>query len=1045
MSNRFSQNVLITLLLYCALAIAFVVYVHAEKSIDRANEQRLHAINLAQELRNSSDDLTRMARSYVITGDAKYKRIYQHILDVRNGLAPRPSEIVSISSDWLMTEPLPAHTDQQLPAQPLLDRMQLGGFSPQELQLLRQSKMSSDNLAKLEFHAMDMIKEGVDTPFSVKLAAVEQLYSPEYNRAKGEIMDPILEVNRMVIKRTTAEVESAEKTALILRWFFIALAVGLILLLVRTYSSLRRVLGTSPHLLYEKISRIGEGNFETPISISEPQKNSVLDWLAQTQSRLAQLDQTRAQHEQKINRITKLYAALSQCNQAIVRCKDEQSLFEQICEDAVRFGGMKMAWIGKLNPETLQVEPVACFGSGSDYIKDIDISMDESKPSGQGPTGMAMRSGRPFWAQDFSHDPRFKLWHERGKIYGWQSTASLPIFKGQQVVGAFNIYSDEYEAFDEAEQNLLTEMATDISFALDNFHRESLRIKAEESQAETYLRLEKITNHVPGMVYQCRRQPDGSLSYPFASSGVKKIYHLDPVAIKQDATSSLEMIYPDDRKGVLASIKKSADTLQPWHYEYRVTHEGQIQWLRGLATPERESDGAVLFTGFISDITEEKNTEDRIANLVHFDSLTGLPNRTLLVEHAEYAIQQARQKNQSLTLMFIDLDHFKNINESLGHGIGDELLISVANRILSLIRPHDTLSRQGGDEFTLLAPACDADQATRLAKRLIEEFKKPFIIDQQEINITLSIGIVQYPEDGLNFVDLSRHADIALYQSKSSGRNIFRFFTDEMQAYSHRLMKVDSALRKALQEKQFHLLYQPQIDLKTRRVIGAEALIRWTHPELGIVAPNEFIPIAEENGQILPIGEWVLREATRTVKDWLQWAVPDFVIAVNLSAVQFRQQQLPTMILNILHETGLPLPHLELELTESVAMENPDKAKMMMDTLNHHHIKLSMDDFGTGYSSLSYLKRFKLYKLKIDQSFVREMTTDAEDRAIVSTIINMAKTLDLVTIAEGVETEAQLNLLTEMGCHECQGYLTGKPMSPNEFQALLIAQAAQAK
>lgn len=1041
MNNRFSQNVLITLLLYCALAIAFVVYVHAEKSIDRAHEQRLHAINLAQELRNSSDDLTRMARSYVITGDAKYKRIYQHILDVRNGLAPRPSDTLRISSDWLMTDPSLARTDQQLPAQPLLDRMQLAGFSPQELQLLKQSKISSDNLAQLEFHAMSMITDGVNTPFSIKYSAAEQLYSPEYNRAKEGIIGPILEVNHMIAKRTTAEVESAERTALILRWLFIVLAIGLILLLIRTYTSLRRVLGTSPHLLYEKISCIGEGDFETPISISPSQKNSVLDWLAQTQSRLTQLDQTRAQHEHKINRITKLYAALSQCNQAIVRCKDEQSLFEQICEDAVRFGGMKMAWIGKLNTETLQVEPVACFGSGSDYVKDIDISMDESKPSGQGPTGMAMRSGQPFWAQNLSHDPRFKPWQERGKIYGWQSSASLPIFRGKQVVGAFNMYSDDYEAFDEAEQNLLSEMATDISFALDNFQRESQRIKAVEAQAEALSRLEKIATHIPGMVYQCRRRADGSLSYPFASPGVWQIFHLEPAAIQHDATEALKKIHPDDLKGVLSTIEKSATALRPWHHEFRVVDDGKIKWLRGLATPEKEEDGSVLCTGFISDITEEKNTEDRIAKLAHFDSLTGLPNRSLLVEHAEYAIQQAQQKNQSLTLMYIDLDHFKNINESLGHDVGDELLIGVANRILSLIRPHDTLSRQGGDEFTLLAPACDADQATLMATRLIEEFKKPFNIDQQEINITLSIGIVQYPEDGLNFVDLSRHADIALYQSKSSGRNIFRFFTDEMQAYSHRLMKVDSALRKALHEQQFHLLYQPQIDLKTRRIIGAEALIRWTHPELGIVAPNEFIPIAEGNGQILPIGEWVLREATRTVKDWLQWAVPDFVIAVNLSAVQFRQQQLPSMILNILQETGLPLPHLELELTESVAMENPDKAKMMMDTLNQHHIKLSMDDFGTGYSSLSYLKRFKLYKLKIDQSFVREMTTDAEDRAIVSTIINMAKTLDLVTIAEGVETEAQLNLLTELGCHECQGYLTGKPLAADEFLALLIAQA----
>jgi diguanylate cyclase (GGDEF)-like protein len=1041
-NNRFSQNVFITLLLYCVLAIAFVIYVHAEKSIDLANEQRLNAINLVQELRQSSDDLTRMARTYVITGEPKFKRIYQHILDIRDGVSPHPVENPGIASDWLMDEPLTAQPRKgKQSTLSLLSRMRDAGFTHQELLLLTLSKRASDDLSNLEWRAMGMITEGENTPSATKLAAAQLLYSSAYNRAKIGIMNPIQEVDRMVVTRTTQQVQSAERTALYLRWFFIALAISLILLLMRTYKSLKNVLGTSPHHLFEKISRIGDGDFKTPISTSPIPKNSVLDWLSQTQNRLASLDDLREKHEEKINRITKLYAALSQCNQAIVRCQDEHTLFNQICQDAVRFGGMKLAWIGKLNTQTLQIEPVAYFGSGSEYIQDIDVSLDEEKPSGQGPIGMAMRSGQPFWVQDFIQEDRLAPWHERGKEQGWQAMAALPIFCDQVVVGSFNIYTDERHAFDEAEKNLLTEMATDIGFAMDNFHREALRLNAEAAQIETFMRLEKIANHVPGMVFQCRHRPDGKLSFPFASSGVRQIYHLEPGDIKDDATAALSKIHPDDIKGVLASIEKAATGLTPWHYEYRVVHGKHIQWLRGLSTPEREADGSTLCTGFISDITEEKKTEERIARLVHFDSLTGLPNRTLLLEHAEYAIEQAQRKDQSLTLMFIDLDHFKNINESLGHGVGDELLVSVANRILSMIRPHDTLSRQGGDEFALLAPICDTDQASRLAKRLIEQFEKPFAIEQQEINITLSIGIAQYPEDGLNFVDLSRHAEIALYQSKSSGRNTFRFFTDEMQAYSHRLMKVESALRRALQEKQFHLLYQPQIDLKTRRIIGAEALIRWRHPELGLIPPNEFIPIAEENGLILPIGDWVLREATSTVKGWLQWAPSDFVIAVNLSAVQFRQQQLPDMILKILHETGLPLPHLELELTESVAMENPDKAKSMMDTLNHHHIKLSMDDFGTGYSSLSYLKRFKLYKLKIDQSFIREMTTDAEDRAIVSTIINMAKTLDLVTIAEGVETEAQLNLLTALECNECQGYLTGKPMTPDAFQALLVAQA----
>lgn len=437
------------------------------------------------------------------------------------------------------------------------------------------------------------------------------------------------------------------------------------------------------------------------------------------------------------------------------------------------------------------------------------------------------------------------------------------------------------------------------------------------------------------------------------------------------------------------------------------------------------------------DITQQRLAQDRIQRLAHFDPLTGLPNRVLLAERAQRHIAEEQVRGGSLAMLFVDLDHFKNVNDSLGHRIGDILLVAVARRLEALVQTNDTVARLGGDEFLLLLPATTAAQAAEVANKLLAAVSQPFQVDPYELTTTLSIGIAMYPADGDTFDTLYQRADAAMYRAKQGGRNRHGFFTADLEARTARMLQIENALRRGLERNQFQLHYQPQVSLATRQVVGAEALLRWHHPELGNVSPAEFIPVAESSGMIVAIGEWVLRTAVQDAKRWLDLQLPLRAVSVNLSAVQFRHPQLPEMVTRCLQQAGLPARRLELELTEGAAVDDPVAALAMMDQLHDRGVRLSMDDFGTGYSSLSYLKRFQIYKLKIDQSFVRDLDDDANDRAIVSAIIRMAQALGMQTTAEGVETDGQLEFLRQQGCDEGQGYLFSRPLPAAEFEAYL--------
>ena len=476
---------------------------------------------------------------------------------------------------------------------------------------------------------------------------------------------------------------------------------------------------------------------------------------------------------------------------------------------------------------------------------------------------------------------------------------------------------------------------------------------------------------------------------------------------------------------------------KPWQGELTNRSKSGREFVESvLIYPVRNTEGVVTnYLAHKEDVTERKQATARIQQLSHYDQLTGLPNRALLNDRFLYAIGQC----QSLAVLWIDLDRFKDVNDSLGHNAGDLLLLEISRRLRACLQDHDTLSRHSGDDFVALLPHTSQREAAALCIRLLRSVAQPMPLAGQEVFLTASIGIAIYPDDGEPLESLLKNAENAMYRVKDNGRNSYRFFTPEMQAQSARALALGNALKLALHRDELHLVYQPQIALHDGSVVGTEALLRWTHPQWGNVSPAEFIPLAEANGLIVPIGEWVLHTALRQLRTWLDAGLPMMTMAVNLSAVQFEQPDLPELVGRLLQLTGVPPEALELELTEAVAMKAPEIAAQKMQELRQRGIRLSIDDFGTGYSSLSYLKRFKINKLKIDQSFVRDISTDPDDQAIATAIVQMARSLGMTTIAEGVETAAQLDFLHANGCDEVQGYFFSRPVLPEQFALFVRA------
>lgn len=552
--------------------------------------------------------------------------------------------------------------------------------------------------------------------------------------------------------------------------------------------------------------------------------------------------------------------------------------------------------------------------------------------------------------------------------------------------------------------------------------------------------LSALADSSPGMMGSFYLRADGSMCMPYVSQNIWELFGLRPQDVADDATPLLALTHPDDLLRLGDSIAESAKTMTTWSEEYRILHPllGERR-MKGYTKPQPHPDGGVVWYSYVHDITDVRAAESLVDFLAYHDQLTGLPNRVLAKDRAEQMFAKARRAGKKAALLFADLDNFKTINDSMGHETGDKLLKLAADRLKSNLRESDTVTRCGGDEFLALLPELDdAENAANVAVKILSAFEAPFFVDDKIFSVTISIGISIFCDDGDDFDVLLKKADTALSEAKDTGKNIYYFFTRQMNEDVVKRLQVHNDLKSAVKNGELELYYQPQIDIANGSLVGAEALLRWNHPTMGLMLPLDFIPAAEAGGVIVEIGEWVVAEACAQAVKWQKEHKSQIVVAVNISAVQFKRGNLKETIVSALKESGLAPHCLELELTESILIKDTNTVLETVKELKSMGVKLSIDDFGTGYSSLSYLKRFAVDKLKIDRSFIQELGNNQESVAIVKAIIQMAKSLNLRTIAEGIETHDALESLMMHGCDEAQGFLFSKPIPASEFEAYLI-------
>jgi diguanylate cyclase (GGDEF)-like protein/PAS domain S-box-containing protein len=524
--------------------------------------------------------------------------------------------------------------------------------------------------------------------------------------------------------------------------------------------------------------------------------------------------------------------------------------------------------------------------------------------------------------------------------------------------------------------------------------------------------------------------------YLYISPVFELVFGFERSAVESDRECWWSAVVEEDRQLLRQAVAAGAE--QGFDVEYRISRpDGSVRWLHEQAFPVRNEQGVVYrLAGLTADITDRKNLEQLLLRLAHYDPLTGLPNR-LLLDRLQQGLAIARRNDHALAVLMLDVDRFKLVNDSFGHAAGDELVRQMGERLSACVRAGDTVARLGGDEFAVLLNGLAAGRDAETAcQKILEAFAEPFAIAGREVFVTPSIGITVCPDDGCSAEDLMRNADTAMYRAKELGGNSFQFFRSDLNRCSEERVQLETDLRRALGRSEFVLHYQPRVRASNSELTVVEALIRWNHPERGMVQPGAFIPLLEETGMIIDVGEWVLQTACAEAHRWRAQGY-DAVVAVNISPRQFHSGRLEAVVRRALESTGLPGECLELELTESYLMQDAARAEETLRSLKAHGVRLAVDDFGTGYSSMMYLKQFPLDALKIDRSFVRDIATDPDDAQIVRAIIDMAHGLRLQVIAEGVETAAQYDFLAAHGCDELQGFFIARPMAPEALDALL--------
>ncbi|MBK1890910.1 EAL domain-containing protein [Undibacterium sp. 14-3-2] len=1029
-SNSFKRNIWYTLSLLVILVCTFTLSVIAEKTIDAANEQRLNSFLLADELRQSSDDLTRMAQLYVVSGDRRQSQYYQDILDIRDGKKPRPVNYGGIYWDLVLATGTPP-TAESKRTKPLLELMREAGFTEQELSVLSKAKVFSDRLTQTEREAMQLRQSE-----NGKEKASQMLHDFAYLNAKAAIMKPIDDFYGLMTARTNNAVSNAEHRALLIRILFIGLAVLSLLMLYRTSRALRVIMGGSVGEVHEEITRIGNGDFSKPLAVTESLQGSVLARLAEMQSKLKQITD---QHQ----------SAQAELRQSEVNLKIAQQLAQIGNWDINRSTG-EVIWSDEVY-RIYEVTPDTFTPSAHSFV-DATHPDDRVLLSRRYNDAIENKTAYEITRRLLLKDGQIKYVNERGKPFYQEDGHVLHLIGTVQDVTASKLSELALKRL-----NRDLRLLSDCNMAL-------VRAEDEHTLLNEISRLCVESGGYLMAWVGYAEYDDARTVKPVAQSGYENGY-LDGIniswggnalgsgpvgsAIRTGEPTTIQNVLTDERmrpwrtaaiqRGYRSSIglplihnEHTIGALTLYSSEANAFDAEEIRLLMELAND--------LAFGIINLRTRAAHAEAKLKLdfLANFDSLTHLPNRTLLQDRFEHAAMIADNENTMVSLLYLDLDHFKHINDSLGYATGDRVLIKVVERLRQCIPETATISRLSGDEFVvLLAGKRDAIGVAGMANTISDIFIDPVDIDGNTLNISCSIGIGLYPEDGKDFDTLLKHTHAAVDSAKEAGRNTYCFFSHEMNSGLTEQIRLTGGLVHALRNQEFRIHYQPQSDIHSGKIIGAEALLRWQHPVDGLISPGKFISLAERSGHIVPIGEWVLNEACRQAVSWLRDHPDAPVVAVNLSALQFKRGKILDVVANALTKSGLPPHQLELELTESILLQDVGATINILHGLKNLGVKLSIDDFGTGYSSLSYLKQLAVDKLKIDQSFVRDMLTSADGAAIVKTIIQLGHNLQLTVIAEGVETKEQLACLNEYGCDEVQGYLLSHPLPADELSRLL--------
>jgi diguanylate cyclase (GGDEF)-like protein/PAS domain S-box-containing protein len=743
--------------------------------------------------------------------------------------------------------------------------------------------------------------------------------------------------------------------------------------------------------------------------------------------------------ERRTQRLSDLYATLSEANQAIIHSDSPERLYQEICRLAIEYGHFVFCRITIIDADSGTLETAAQAGEDRSGLARLRVSLDPSLPEGQGPASDVLRSGVPVVINDIRIDARVELYRPALQESGVRSIATFPLRRGDYVVGALHLYAGPVDFFEDDLVALLGKLVANISFALDNFARDSARAAAEHALRGSETRFRDFTEAAAEFVWETDLQ--GFVT--FSSSRVETISGYRQRELIGHRPQ--EFMPPGEAERVhewLAAHRQADGSFRDLEYRV-VSRSGEVRWLllNGVAILD-ENGQRVGWRGTGADITDRRAAEDRITYLATRDPLTELPNRVLLADRLAQGIAAAQRNQRSIALLFIDLDRFKNINDSLGHEVGDLVLKGAAARLVACVRQGDTLARIGGDEFVMVLEGLrHAEDAAQVAAKILSALSQPFEVAGHSLITSCSIGISIFPDDAPDERTLMKNADIAMYHAKERGRNDYQFFSPGMNERAVERLNLETALRLALEREEFVLHYQPQVDIRTGGIVGVEALIRWQHPAWGMLAPGKFIGVAEETGLIESLGEWTLLTACQQARAWQLAGLPQIKIAVNISARQLlRPQEFCRKVMSVIELAGIDPALVELEMTESLLLQNADDNISALSELGKRHVRVAVDDFGTGYSSLSYLKQLPIDTLKIDRSFTNNLPDDHEGVVIVQAIVAMAHSLGLRVTAEGVETQEQLAMLRDMRCDEYQGFLFSKPIAAAQMTELLRAQ-----